>query len=226
MKAVALDPIGKNSELGRFTNFVNFLGQAAVACPSGITSSGLPFGVTFIAPNGYDRALLELAHLWERDWAHTLGSTGRTVSSAEVILSVAAPQPHSAPTLLLAVVGAHLSGMPLNGQLIERGARLVSTTRTSAHYQLYELAATSPRKPGLFRTQEGGVNIELEVYEMALSQLGSFLTLIPAPLGLGQVELESGQWVHGFICEAVAQSSAKNISEHGGWRHYLSSLHA
>ncbi len=226
MKAVALDPIGKNSELGRFTNFVNFLGQAAVACPSGIASSGLPFGVTFIAPNGYDRALLELAHLWERNWVHTLGSTGSPVSNSEGTLSLAAPQPHSAPTLLLAVVGAHLSGMPLNGQLIERGARLVSTTRTSANYQLYELAATSPRKPGLFRAQEGGVNIELEVYEMALSQLGSFLTLIPAPLGLGQVELESGQWVHGFICEGVAQSSAKNISEHGGWRHYLSSLDA
>lgn len=221
LAAVAKDPIRKNAELGRFTNFVNFLGQAAVACPSTISESGLPFGVTFIAPNGYDCALLDLAHEWEQDLPITLGSMGLPRMKES---NSSTPRAHSSSTVRLAVVGAHLSGMPLHAQLLERSARLLAKTRTSANYQLYELANTLPKKPGLFRVNSGGVNIEVEVYEMALTQLGSFLTLIPSPLGLGQVELESGEWVHGFICEAIALQSAKNISDHGGWRAYLASL--
>jgi allophanate hydrolase len=126
----------------------------------------------------------------------------------------------------IAVVGAHLSGMPLNGQLTERGARLQCTTRTSPHYRLFALPGTVPPKPGLLRCapDEPGHAIEIEVWDMPLAQVGSFLALIPAPLGLGSLELADGRWVHGFICEGHALAQARDVSRHGGWRAYIASL--
>ena len=59
---------------------------------------------------------------------------------------------------------------------------------------------------------------------MPLAQVGSFLALIPAPLGLGSLDLADGRVVHGFLCEAHALSTARDISQFGGWRAYLASL--
>jgi allophanate hydrolase len=124
----------------------------------------------------------------------------------------------------LAVVGAHLSGLPLNGQLIERGATLMQATTTSPHYRLYALPGTTPPKPGLQRVAEGGAAIEVEVWSVPQATVGSFLASIPSPLGLGSIELADGRHVHGFVCEAFALAGARDITALGGWRAYLASL--
>ena len=240
--AVAAEPVQRNSELGRFTNFVNLLGQAALALPSGFSASGLPFGVTFIAPGGSDAALAALGQRWEAARALPLGRMLRPgplagpatqavpLTEPPGAAPVAEPPPAAplcaaAPTLMLAVVGAHLAGMSLHGQLVERGCRLRARTTTAAHYRLYALPGTVPPKPGLARVGEGGAGlaIEVEVYDIPLEAVGSFLALIPPPLGLGSVQLADGSWVKGFICEGAALASdtgATDISAHGGWRAY------
>jgi allophanate hydrolase len=111
----------------------------------------------------------------------------------------------------------------LNRQLLERGATLHESTRTAAHYRLHALPGTTPPKPGLQRVAEGGAAIEVEVWDMPVAQLGSFVTLIPPPLCLGSVELADGRFVHGFLCEAHALAGARDISAFGGWRAYLAS---
>jgi allophanate hydrolase len=217
--AVAAEPMRRNSELGRYTNFVNLLGQAALAVPSGIANSGLPYGVTFIAPGGSDGALVALGARWQAARALPLGCRLRPASAADTAPPAAVPA--AAATLALAVVGAHLWGMPLHGQVQERGCRLLAHTTTAPDYRLYALAGGSPPKPGLVRVAEGGVAIAVEVYEMPQAAVGSFLALIPPPLGLGSVQLADGTWVHGFLCEAAALAGATDISAWGGWRAWL-----
>ncbi len=221
--AVAEAPVARNSELGRFTNFVNLLGLSALAMPSGLTAAGFPFGVTFIGPPGADAALLHWGMKWEALHGDLpLGARLRERKAQDLTLVQA---PAAGATLELAVVGAHLAGMPLHKQLTERNCRLVARTRTAAHYRLHALPGTVPPKPGLARTPDGtpGHSIEVEVYEMPLEQVGSFLALIPAPLGLGTIELADGRCVKGFICEPAALAGAPDISSHGGWRNYMTS---
>jgi allophanate hydrolase len=216
--AVAAEPVARNTELGRYTNFVNLLGLAALALPSGFTPAGLPFGVTFIAPGGSDAALAEFGLRWEAARDLPLGRHLRRAAAADRRPS---RRPAAAATLEIAVVGAHLAGMPLHGQLVDRGCRLVERTLSAPCYRLYALAGTSPPKPGLARVAEDGVAIELEVYEMPCDAVGSFLALIPPPLGLGSVQLADGRWTRGFICEPAGLAGALDISAHGGWRAYL-----
>ncbi len=122
----------------------------------------------------------------------------------------------------LAVVGAHLTGQPLNGQLTERGATLARTCRTAAEYRLYALKNTTPPKPGLARVAAAlGHAIEVEVWHLPEEKFGSFLRLVPPPLGIGTVVLEDGSSVKGFICEPYALADAEDISRFGGWRAYL-----
>jgi allophanate hydrolase len=217
--------VAANARLGVYTNFVNLLGWCALALPASVIpvpgARGLPFGVTFIAPGGTDAALARFGRRWQAQVGQPLGATGqRRVIASEPI----APWPASAPTLPLAVVGAHLSGLPLNGQLLERGARLRSRTRTAPHYRLYALPGTTPPKPGLLRVPGSGQALEIEVWDMPLARLGSFLALVPSPLGLGSIELADGTQVHGFLCEPFALEGARDISHFGGWRAYLASL--
>lgn len=216
---VAAAPVAANAELGAYTNFVNFLGWSALALPATTTASGLPFGVTFIAPGGADAALAAFGERWQAAAAQPLGATGAMAAPATGL-----PRPATEPELRVAVVGAHLEGLPLNGQLIERGARLLARTTTASSYRLYALPGTTPRKPGLQRVAQGGTAIAVEVWAMPQRQLGSFLALIPPPLGLGSIELADGSHVHGFLCEAHALEQATDISHHGGWRAYLASL--
>jgi allophanate hydrolase len=222
--AVAQEPVLRNSELGRFTNFVNLLGQAALAVPSHVPDGGLPFGVTFIAPGGSDAALVGLGRRWEAVRELPLGRGLRAARPADVALQA---QPASAPTLRIAVVGAHLQGMALHGQLVERGCRLAERTTTSPNYRLFALPGTVPPKPGLARVgpddPSPGRAIEVEVYEMPADQVGGFLALIPPPLGLGSVHLADGRWVKGFICEPAALAGAPDISAFAGWRAYMAS---
>jgi allophanate hydrolase len=215
------DPVALNRNLGAYTNFVNLLDYAAISVPSSLRPDGLPFGITLIGPCGSDWQLAELGQRYHQASGLAQGALG---------WALPAPQPlamlQRVAGMKLAVVGAHLSGMPLNGQLTERGARLLAATSTSNHYRLHALAGTTPPKPGLQRVPGAGAAIALEVWELAPEQLGSFLACIPAPLGLGSVELADGTWVNGFICEGYALQDALDVTRHGGWRAYLASLKA
>jgi allophanate hydrolase len=129
----------------------------------------------------------------------------------------------SAKSVKVAVVGAHLSGQPLNGHLVEREAKLLETTRTGPGYRLYALADTSPPKPGLVFDGTGAGAVEVEIWEMDEGAFGSFVALIPAPLGIGTLTLEDGRTVKGFLCEAHAVRGAEDITPLGGWRAWLGS---
>lgn len=208
------EPVLRNSDLGYYTNFVNLLDYAAVAVPSAFMDNGLPWGVTFFGRVFTDQYLLSVADALQRQ--------------TELPLIGALTTPLSTPTTVarndmarLVVCGAHLDGLPLNWQLKQRGARLLETTKSSADYQLYALAGGPPFRPGMVRVDQDGVAIDVEVWELPSRELGSFLTGIPAPLGLGKVQLADGRWECGFICEAYGLQGAKNISHLGGWRAYL-----
>jgi len=221
------DPVALNRNLGAYTNFVNLLDYAALSVPSSLRADGLPFGITLIGPCGRDLALADLGQRFHHATGLTQGAIGTPLPAPRAIAGLAA---HGADMLPIAVVGAHLSGMPLNGQLTERGATLLRATTTAAAYRLHALPGTVPPKPGLRRVADAeagaGVAIALEVWAVPLAQVGSFLALIPPPLGLGSVELADGTWVKGFICEGHALAGAQDVSSHGGWRAYAASLAA
>ena len=221
---LAAEPLAANARLGLYTNFVNLLGWCALALPCSVKPDGLPFGVTFIAPGGFDAALARFGRRWAAQARQPLGATAVHRMLPAAAANPAGPWPASQATLPLAVVGAHLSGLPLNGQLLERGARLRERTSTAPHYRLYALPGTTPPKPGLLRTPGNGQAIALEVWDMPQAQLGSFLALVPSPLGLGSIELADGTQVHGFLCEPFALEGARDISHFGGWRAYFASL--
>ncbi len=215
---VQADPVGANAQLGLYTNFVNLLGWSALALPATRTPSGLPFGITAIGRANADAALA----LWGQAW---LASRGAEAGAASAGLdSLPLPTPAVAASQRIAVVGAHLSGLPLNGQLTERGAVLERATTTSAAYRLHALPGGPPRRPGLQRVPSGGTAIALEVWRLPLAHWGSFMAGIPAPLAIGRVELADGSWVSGFVCEGHALADAPDVSHHGGWRAYLASI--
>ena len=216
------DPVALNRNLGEYTNFVNLLDYAAIAVPSSIRADGLPFGVTLIGPCGSDWQLAELGQRLHHSTGLKQGNTGLNLPVAQSICAQAAIKKEA--LMPIAVVGAHLTGMPLNAQLTERGATLAQTGTTASHYRLYALPNTTPPKPGLKRVAADGAAIVIEVWDMPTSQVGSFLELIPAPLGLGQIELADGNWVTGFVCEGYALDAALDVTEHGGWRAYIQSL--
>ncbi|WP_219266230.1 allophanate hydrolase [Pseudomonas sp. Xaverov 259] len=203
------EPVLRNAELGYYTNFMNLLDYAAVAVPSGFMRNGLPWGVTLFGRVFTDQYLLGVADALQRQHDTSLpvpvGNAGHDFTR-------------------LVVCGAHLQGLALNSQLVRRGARLLERTHSSADYQLFALAGGPPYRPGMLRVSEGGVAIEVEVWELPSRELGSFLTGIPAPLGLGKVQLADGRWETSFICEPYGLTGAVDISHFGSWRGYLRSL--
>lgn len=220
---VAADPVGVNAALGAFTNFVNLLGWCALALPASVSKAGLPQGVTFIAPGGHDAALARFGSTWQADAAQPLGATGRAHAAVPGAAHTGS-LPAAAATLPIVAVGAHMSGLPLNHQLIDLGATLLRATHTAPAYRLYALPDTQPAKPGLLRVADNGSAIAVEVWALPTHQVGAFLAQIPAPLGLGTVLLQDGSSAHGFLCEAAALASAGDVTHFGGWRAYLASL--
>ncbi|CAN5891224.1 allophanate hydrolase [soil metagenome] len=225
IEAMQADPVGLNRNLGAYTNFVNLLDYAAISVPSSLRPDGMPFGITLIGLCGSDLQLAELGQRYHHASGLTQGATGEPLPAPVDVFANASPASTSAPAMArVAVVGAHLSGMPLNSQLTERGATLVSKTQSAPSYRLYALPGTVPPKPGMVRAMPGeGVALELEVWEMPMAQYGSFVALIPAPLGIGTLTLVDGSSVQGFVCEALALDGAEDISHHGGWRRYITS---
>jgi len=217
---VQAEPVALNTNLGYYTNFVNLLDLAALAVPAGMREDGLPFGVSLIGRAFTDVGLLEIGDTLHRALSITLGGSERRLQDTPAI------SPSSAPhgCVMMAVVGAHLTGQPLNWQMTERKARLVRTVKTDPHYRLYVLPNSTPAKPGLVYTPDfAGPGIELEVWAMPEDTIGTFLNGIPAPLGLGTVLLEDGSRVKGFLCEPAGILGAEEITHLGGWRAYLRS---
>ncbi len=222
---VAEAPVTVNSWLGAYTNFVNLADCSALALPAGFRADGLPAGITLIAPAWQESAMAEFGQRWQQQLQLPLGATARALPpTADCI-----PAACSADFYPIAVVGAHLSGMPLNHELTSRGAYLLERTRSASHYQLYALAGSVPPKPALVAATEAETAtaaIELELWALPKSQWADFLAGIPTPLGLGTVLLADGRRVKGFICEPGALSGARNITEFGGWRAFIRSLNA
>ena len=207
------DPIRLNSNLGYYTNFMNLLDLAATAVPAGFQHDGLPFGVTLVAPPHQDGPLLHLASRMQQALGGNTGATAHPLPAAEALNLLASSQ------VRVAVVGAHLSGLPLNPQLIERKARLVATTQTAPKYRLYALP--DGKRPGLIKVENGGAAIACEVWEMPAADFGTFVAGIPAPLGIGTLERVDGSMVNGFICEGIAVAGAQDITQYGGWKAWL-----
>lgn len=225
IEAMEADPVVLNRNLGAYTNFVNLLDYAAISVPTCLRKDGLPFGVTLIGPCGSDFQLAELAQRIHHATGLAQGATGVPLPAPGALPKiVAAP---SVEKIKVAVVGAHLSGMPLNSQLTERGAVLLRETLTAAQYRLYALPGTVPPKPGMVRVpaSEGSALI-VEIWEMPSTTYGSFVALIPAPLGIGTLTLADGSSVQGFVCESIALDGAEDITHHGGWRSYIASRRA
>ena len=184
---VEADPIGVNAALGRWTNGVNLLDLCGVTVPFGRRPDGLPGSVT------------------------VLGRAGADVLVADLARRMAAPR------VSLAVVGAHLQGLPLNHQLTDRGAYLECSTSTAPGYRLYALD-TVPPKPGMVRDGAAGAAIEAEVWSLDVAAFGSFVAEVPPPLVIGTVELADGTEVKGFLCEPAATTGAREITDVGSWR--------
>jgi len=213
------DPIKLNSNLGYYTNFVNLLDFSAIALPAGFRkSNGLPFGVTLIGRAFADSALLQLGAKYHQAIGGKIGITSMNINEQ--------PLPaKKTSSILLAVVGAHLRGQPLNHQLTSRRAEFIRQTHTAPCYRLFALTNTQPPKPGLKRVAEKlPPGIEVEIWSLDEAAFGSFVAEIPPPLGIGTLELEDGTSVKGFLCEPIGLDGARDITEFGGWRAFRASL--
>lgn len=221
IEAIQQDSVRLNANLGYYTNFMNLLDYAAIAVPAGFLQNGLPFGVTLVAPAHQDMSLLQLAQRLQQAYALPLGATGIALPG-----STSFPAALPSGQVRIAVCGAHLSGLPLNGQLTSRNGRLLTSTTTTPDYRLFALPGKSPLRPGLIRVNgnEQGVAIAVEVWGVPVREFGSFVADIPAPLGIGTLTLANGETAQGFLCERYAIDTAVDISHLGGWRNFLKQL--
>ncbi|CAN7434716.1 allophanate hydrolase [Pseudomonas sp. LjRoot71] len=211
------EPVLFNSQFGTYTNFTNLADLSALAVPAGFRADGLPAGITLLAPAWHDQALAAFGQRWQQAVNLPLGATGKALPEQ-------APSNTPAPgSVRVAVVGAHLTGMPLNVQLTSRDAVLVEQTTSAATYRLYALPGTVPPKPGLARVAADGAAIIVELWDIPQARFGEFVAEIPAPLGIGNLQLADGRRVKGFICEPYALDGARDITSFGGWRAFIAS---
>ena len=218
VEQVLADPIELNSRNGTYTNFVNLLDMSGLAIPAAIRSDGIPFGVTLLGRGGDDALLASIGRVFHADTGLPMGARGGPQPALDAL-----PAPLRDDEIAIAVVGAHLSGMVLNGELRSLNARLLQATTTAPDYRLYALNGTMPPKPGLLRVEAGqGAAISVEVWAMSRAAFGEFVAAIPQPLSIGTLNLADGSQVKGFLAEATAVEDARDISEFGGWRAFMS----
>lgn len=211
---IAANPIQLNSNLGIYTNFVNLMGLCGIAVPNGFRNDGLPLGVTFLAPGFEEARAAGIAAAFHK-------ATGLKLAKFDNAYPEAVEQALAEDYREIAVVGAHLSGMPLNRELKERGGFFRRAAETTSDYRLFALEGTVPPKPGLIRVANGGAPIAVEVWALPVAGFGDFIGRIPAPLGVGKLALADGSTVTGFLCEAAATEGQPDISVYGGWRGYV-----
>ena len=213
---VLADPIVLNSRLGTYTNFVNLLDLCGLALPASFRPDGLPFGITLLAPAGRDALLASIGRVFHAD---TRLGVGAKHTAQPPLASL--PASIGRDDIPIAVVGAHLSGMALNGELKALSGRLIEAATTAPDYKLYALD-TVPPKPGMLRVEPGaGTPIKLEIWALSASAFGKFVAAIPPPLSIGTIRLADGRNVKGFIVEPAALEGARDISAFGGWRAYM-----
>ena len=213
---VLANPVELNSRLGTYTNFVNLLDLCGLALPAAMRGDGLPFGITLLAPAGRDAQLASIGRVFHADTKLAMGAKGVMQPTLAAL-----PAGASGDEIAIAVVGAHLSGMALNGELQALGARLLEATTTAPDYKLYALD-TVPPKPGMLRVDAGeGHSIKLELWALSAAAFGKFVAAIPPPLGIGTIRLADGRGVKGFVVEPVAIDGARDISAYGGWRAFM-----
>ena len=213
---IAADPIGANSLLGRYTNFVNLLDMCALAVPVSLAADGTAAGVTLIASAGHDAMLAGLGRALHAAAGLPLGATGLPYPASGTLLLRSSPD-----AIEIAVVGAHLSGMPLNGELTRLGATFLRATTTTPDYRLFALPGAPPARPGLIRVGDGGAAVALEVWSLPPDGFGRFVAGIPSPLGIGTLALADGTQTKGFLCETIATQGARDVTEFGGWRAFV-----
>jgi allophanate hydrolase len=212
---VLANPVELNSRLGTYTNFVNLLDLCGLALPAAMRADGIPFGITLLAPAGHDAALASIGRVFHADTKLKMGAKGLTQPALAALPAAVGDE------ITIAVVGAHLSGMALNGELQALGGRLLEAATTTPDYQLYALDTTPP-KPGMLRVEAGaGSSIKLELWALSAAAFGKFVAAIPPPLGIGTIRLEDGRNVKGFMVEPVAIDGARDISAFGGWRAFM-----
>ena len=212
---VEAEPFQANSDLGTYTNFVNLLDLCAVAFPSGLRRDGLPSSLTLIAPAGADGLIAGIAARAHAACGAPMGATRRAPPPAPAIEA-------ASDGVEIAVVGAHLSGLPLNRELKALQATFVREALTAPDYRLYALPNTVPPKPGLLRVGAGeGGKIAVEVWSLERAAFGAFVAAIPPPLGIGTLRFDDGTSAKGFLVEAEAVKGAEDVSRFGGWRAHL-----
>jgi len=213
---VLANPIELNSRLGTYTNFVNLLDLCGLAIPAAMRSDGIPFGITLLAPAGHDAQLASIGRAFHADTGLTVGAKGLPQPALAALPAVT-----HGDEIAIAVVGAHLSGMALNGELQALHGRLLKAATTAPDYRFYALNGTTPPKPGLLRVEAGsGSAIAVEIWALSAASFGKFVAAIPAPLSIGTLRLADGSSVKGFLVEATAIEGARDISHFGGWRAY------
>jgi allophanate hydrolase len=213
---VLANPIELNSRLGTYTNFVNLLDLCGLALPAAMRPDGIPFGITLLAPAGHDAQLASIGRVFHADTKLKMGAKGLTQPPLASL-----PSGVHGDEIAIAVVGAHLSGMALNGELKTLGGRLLEQAATAPDYTLYALSTTPP-KPGMLRVEAGkGSSIELEIWALSAAAFGKFVAAIPPPLSIGTIRLTDGRDVKGFIVEPAAINGARDISGFGGWRAFM-----
>jgi len=217
-------PFWYNTVLGLYTNYVNLLDLCGMAVPNGFLPSGVPNGVTFLAPAWHDNLTYFFGRKFQRARNLPVGATGHSLParSQEDSFKV---QLLEQDFVSVAVVGAHMSGLPLNKQLLELEAKLSETIKTAPVYRLYDITKPGEKvaRPGLVRVESGGAAIELEVWKLSAKNFGKFMLNLKAPLSIGLVELANGKRVHGFLSESIVTAGSKDISSFGGWRKYIAS---
>jgi allophanate hydrolase len=215
---IEADPVRLNTNLGRYTNFANLLDLAAVSVPAGFAAGPLPFGISLVGPAWSDYELLALAARLQRE-----APTGQGALGLELPVEHEFVWASAAAAVTLAVCGAHMEGLALNPELRRLGATLLERTGTAARYRLYALPGGPPHRPGLVRVEQDGAAIEVELWSLSAAAFGAFVAQIPAPLGIGKLELPGDRRVSGFLCESYAVKDAVDITSFGGWRNYLAS---